>query len=565
MIVDGRSLGDGCTLTAEVVVVGAGPAGIVTALELAASGIDVVLLESGDWKPDARAQGLGDALIVDPHRHSPSTITTRRQIGGTSIIWGGRCVPFDPIDFDRRDQVPDARWPVSYDELRPYFQRACDWLVCGRAVFDAAEVPALRDAPLVPGLCDGVVQTSALERWSLPTDFGREYRRQLRESPRVRLVTHVTCTEVVCDEEDRRVRELAARTLEGRRIAVRGRHYVLACGGLETTRLLLASRAPGGRPIGDHSGHLGRWYMAHVEGGVARVRFGTPARATQYSYARDVDGVYVRRRISFARDHLREAGLPNIVSWLANPELSDSRHGSGPLSATYLALVSPLGPLFAPEAQRRSLTGDHVPGAPYGVARKGPIRTHLRNIAEDVGGTARFLGGFGVQRFVPTRRAPGFFDYSPVNTYPLQFHGEHLPNRDSRVTLTEERDVLGLPKLRIDLRFTPADVDGVVRAHAEWDAYLRESGVGALEYRSADVAGDVWERIGGGFHQSGTTRMAARPDDGVLDADLAVHGFADLHVASSSAFVTSSQANSTFMIVVFALRLADRLKRERAA
>jgi choline dehydrogenase-like flavoprotein len=54
--------------------------------------------------------------------------------------------------------------------------------------------------------------------------------------------------------------------------------------------------------------------------------------------------------------------------------------------------------------------------------------------------------------------------------------------------------------------------------------------------------------------------MAARAEDGVVDEHLAVHGMSNLFVASSSAFVTSSQANPTFMIVTFALRLADRLK-----
>jgi choline dehydrogenase-like flavoprotein len=54
--------------------------------------------------------------------------------------------------------------------------------------------------------------------------------------------------------------------------------------------------------------------------------------------------------------------------------------------------------------------------------------------------------------------------------------------------------------------------------------------------------------------------MAARAEDGVVDKHLAVHGMTDLFVASSSVFVTSGQANPTFMIMVFALRLADRLK-----
>ena len=58
--------------------------------------------------------------------------------------------------------------------------------------------------------------------------------------------------------------------------------------------------------------------------------------------------------------------------------------------------------------------------------------------------------------------------------------------------------------------------------------------------------------------------MSERPEDGVVDPNLAVHGVPNLHVASSSAFVTSSHANSTFMILVLALRLAEHLSRELA-
>jgi choline dehydrogenase-like flavoprotein len=147
----------------------------------------------------------------------------------------------------------------------------------------------------------------------------------------------------------------------------------------------------------------------------------------------------------------------------------------------------------------------------------------------------------------------------------LQYHAEHMPNRASRVALSDDRDALGMPRLVVDLRFTEADVDGVVRAHEHWDEHLRRCGVGHLQYRSPDVAADIWERIGGGFHQSGTTRMSRAAADGVVDANLAVHGFDDLFVASSSTFVTSSQANSTFTIIAFALRLADHLRREDGA
>jgi choline dehydrogenase-like flavoprotein len=543
-------------------VVGAGPAGIVTALELADSGVGVLLLESGQRRFSPDAQRLADASRWDADLHAPMSMTTRRQIGGTTAIWGGRCVPYDPIDFERRDFIRDADWPVGYDELLPFFQRACDWFACGRAAFDARDMPHL-PASLIPGLPDGDVRTSTFERWSLPTDFGREYRNRLLRSRRVCLVTGLTCTEVVCWPGEPRVKQLETRSLEGKRIRVQALRYVLACGGLENTRLLLASKGADGTALGDHSGHLGRWYMGHVEGGIARVRFTTPPRETVYGYERDVDGTYVRRRLSFSPELKRRRKLPNVVGWLANPDLPDPEHRSGVLSFAYLALASPLGPIFAPDAQRRSLTGGGVPGAPYGAAERGPILEHARNLVTDAGPTAKFIVDFGARRFLARRRRiPGFFVYAPANVYPLQFHGEHLPNRNSRVTLTEDRDAVGMPKLAIDIRFSDDDVDGVVRAHRYWDEYLRTHGCGQLEYFADDLEGAVRARIGGGFHQLGTTRMSANPADGVVAADLAVHGFEDLFVASSSTFVTSSQANSTFMVVVFALRLADQVRAE---
>jgi choline dehydrogenase-like flavoprotein len=562
MIIDGTSIEPETTLTGDLVVVGAGPAGIVVALELATQGFDVLLIESGGESFSREAQELSDAAELNPDLHAPMSIATRRQVGGASVIWGGRCVPYDPVDLDFRPHISDARWPVSYDELTPHFQRACYWLVCGRPVFDAALTDDLLPRSIVPGFPDGEVRTSSLERWSLPTDFGKEYRRRLRDSPRIRLVTGLTCTEVSCDPDGSRIDHLKCKTLAGKAVSAQANHYVLACGGLDTTRLLLASPRPNGEPIGNHSDHLGRWYMGHVEGVVANIHFSTPPQETVYDYVKDIDGVYVRHRISLTREFQHEHGLPNVVAWLANPELADPRHRSGALSFAYLVLASPLGHLFSPDAQRLSLTGNKVPGAPYGpVADNGSIRDHLLNLLRHPAATARFVVGFGGKRLGRRRRRmPGFFIGSPINTYPLQYHGEHIPHRESRVTLGDDRDSLGMPRLRIDLRFSEEDAEGVVRAHRHWDEYLRRTGFGRLEPLYEDLKEAVQARIGGGFHQIGTTRMSARPEDGVVDRNLAVHGISNLYVVSSSTFVTSGQANSTFMIIVFAVRLAEHLR-----
>ncbi len=551
MQINAASLPTGATLEAEVAIVGAGPAGITLALELADAGHEVLLIESGGGGYSGGIQRLSDTVGEDA-AHVPMSLATRRQIGGASNLWAGRCVPFDPIDFERRDIVGDAHWPLEYSDVQRYFSRACDWCMCGEAVFDASQIPALADAALIPGWPEGDVRSTSLERWSLPTNFGRVYRRKLTASPFVRLVSNLTCTEIVCATDGASVDHLSTRTLAGNRVTVRAQRYVLACGGVESTRLLLASNRHHHDGIGNHSGHLGRWYMTHVGASVAQVRFNTPPDQTIYGFERDTDGVYVRRRFTFSPEYLLTHKLPNVAMWLENPDIGDPSHGNEILSFVYLVLASPLGRYFIAEGIRRRKIATSNPV---------PYAGHLMNVIRNLPRAMRFALMFGYERFLrPGYKAPGIFVASASNVYRLYYHGEHLPHRDSRIMSTDERDALGMPRIRTRLYFGDDDIRGALDAHEHFDRYLRRYGLGRLEYVYDDPAAALREQLLDGYHQAGTTRMSSRPEAGVLDSQLAVHGFEDLFVASSSAFVTSGQANSTFMIVVFAVRLADHLR-----
>jgi choline dehydrogenase-like flavoprotein len=542
----------GATLEAEVAIVGAGPAGITLALELANAGHRVLLIESGGDSYSHEAQQLGDTTGSDS-AHVPMSLATRRQIGGASNLWAGRCVPFDPIDFQQRAIVGDAQWPVGYQELASYFSRACKWCMCGEPIFDADEIPSLAADALIPGWPEGDIRSTSLERWSLPTNFGRAYRATLRSSPHVTVLSHLTCTEIVCAADGHSVEYLEARTLKGKQVRIRAKRYVLTCGGIESTRLLFVSNRQHKRGIGNHSGHLGRWYMAHLGASIAQARFTTPARQTIYGFERDRAGIYVRRRFTFAPGYLAEHELPNVAMWLENPEISDPSHGNAVLSFIYLALASPLGRYFIAEGIRRRKIDTSSPVSNW---------QHVRNVARNLPRAAWFAVTFGYQRFVKRGyKVPGVFVPSAANAYRLYYHGEHLPHYDSHVAPTCELDALGVPRMQTRLRFQDEDIRAAIRVHEHFDGYLRRYGLGHLEYLYADREAGFREQLLDGYHQAGTTRMSARPEDGVLDPQLAVHGFDDLFVASSSAFVTSGQANSTFMIVAFALRLADHLHR----
>jgi choline dehydrogenase-like flavoprotein len=553
MFIDAETLQDGATFSSDVAVVGAGPAGIVLTLELAKAGYEVALIESGRLHFSETIQNLDEASYFDPQIHAPMSECSRRQLGGTSVIWGGRCLPYDPVDFDRRSYIPHSSWPVTYEELEAYFQRSCDYFFCGQSEFNIKNIPSIEQKSIIPGLPDEQVLTSILERWSLPTNFGKEYFNELKQSKGIKLLYGLTCTEIESNDSGSRVEVLQAKTLGGKTLRVKSRKYVLAGGGLNTTRLLLSSerRHPGG--IGNHSGLLGRFYMGHLSGEIAVVHFNTPPKDTAFGFDRDTDGVYLRRRFSFTREFLHEKELTNIVAWLGVPKFGDPSHRNGILSFAYLALNSPLKEYLTAKAIRKSAIGE---------GDRRDYQAHIMNILRDLGKTLAFVPSFGYGRYLARRKIPALFVYSGSNEYPLHYHGEQIPNLNSTVSLSDERDELGMRRLDINLRYTHQDIDSVLRSHQYWDAHLKKHGCGYLKYLKDDPEADAWYQSRNGFHQIGTTRMSEDPSSGVVGTNCNIHGFDDLFVASSSIFVTSGQANSTFMIVAFALRLADYLKKE---
>jgi len=539
-------------IRADVVVIGAGPAGIVAALELADRGFDVCLIDSGTKKFSLAIQQLGDSAAFDPDRHAAMNLATRRQLGGATNLWGGRVLPYDPIDFAERDYIPHSDWPIGLDQLSPYYDRASRYFDSGRPLFRTWELQEILQKTIVPGLPDGDVLSSDLERWSLPTNFGREYRSKLERHSRIRLLEGLTCTKIETSSGDKRVVSASVKSLTGEYSSIIAKAYVIACGALETTRLLLNSGNEERGGLGNRSGALGRFYMGHISGRIARIVFSTDPRKTHYGFLRDRNGIYIRPRFTFSSDVQKREKLTNIAMWLVNSRVADHNHRNGVLSFVYLALRSPFGSRFASEAIRQSALKH---------SEQTSIGRHLFNVIRDFPRTLAFIPSFGFKRFCGRRRVPGFFQYSAANTYDIHYHGEQVPNPESQVTLSNEHDALGVARLTIDLRFSEQDVDSVIRGHDLLDKHLHKYSVGKVEYLAGDSRMHVWNQAADGYHQIGTTRMAKSEDEGVVDENCKVHGVDNLYVASSSAFVSSGQANTTFMIVVFALRLAEYLSK----
>ena len=252
-ILDAQDLDDGTVLRAPVCIVGGGAAGIVLALELDAAGVDCLVLESGGREYEEETQALyrGEAGT-----YFNLTTTRLRQLGGTTNHYGGQSRPLDVLDFEPQPWRGDVAWPITRDELVAELPAAVGYLGLARdewaveAFFPDAAAPA-----------DPDLEHRVFQQYARPFDdaFGD----RLEASERIQVVLHANVTQIRLAEGSPAVSHLEVRTLGGTTLRAEADAYVLATGGIESPRLLLASTADAPAGVGNSSDLVGRYFNDH--------------------------------------------------------------------------------------------------------------------------------------------------------------------------------------------------------------------------------------------------------------------------------------------------------------
>ncbi len=498
-------------------------------------------------KEDSRTQQLYEGEVVDDRLHSPPDKYRQRRFGGSSAIWGGRCMPFDPLDFETRDHVPHSGWPISYGDLLPYYPRANELSEAGRFSYRAEDALGSDALPLIRGFDSQRVLTNGLERFSCPTHFGSRYAKQLSLAPHVQVLLGANCTGIRLQPQGNAVRTVEVTTLAGTRFSAICRATVLAVGGLETARLLLASRDVAPRGIGNFHDVVGRYYMCHMAGNVGRLTISGPPQNVRHGYELTPEGIYCRRRLAVAPAEQRRLGLANAVARLHFPRITDPVHRNGVLSGLFLArrLISYEYGKRLNDGNRATTAADYV--------------RHLLNVATDPVDTTAFLMHWLSHRSLAERKYPSVILRNRTNRFSLEMHGEQIPQAQSRVMLSDKVDALGMPQLRVDWRYSPADIDSIRGTLDVLSQEFAASGVARFEYDAESLEEDLTRFGAYGGHHIGTTRMGTDKRTSVVNAQCQVHSVNNLFVAGSAVFPTSSQANPTLTLIALSLRLGHTL------
>lgn len=502
----------------DVCVAGAGAVGIALAVELAAKGMRVALLEAGGKSFEAHSQ---DAYYGESGGLSFNGLYNGRcrMLGGTTTLWGGQILEIDDHVFRGRPWVPGSAWPISKQELTTAYARAIELEGLSHSLSDTDRIwRTLNLAP--PSLGDDL--HTAFSRWCPVTNFARLHADALTSDPNIQVFLHAAVRTLEFEPDGETLHAVRAVTPGREPVTFFAKRFVLAVGGIETNRLLLQPDLSTGPAPWARTGLLGRNFQDHISCYVATVADGSLAAARYFDYVA-AGGFKYHAKIKLRPETQERLGTLDVCGTVAV-----TTDGVDDLALAYETYR------LWRTRQIRSLTAarlEHlVLNIPKLLWQKLPYSQLARRSAQK-------------QRLR------------------LTVHCEQSPQSAGQVTLDGARDAQGLLRARVDWRAAPLELHSIRAFLSTARQAYQARGLGlivsdpAIEEDDAALTSAFRES----YHHIGGARMAADASDGVVDAHLRVFGTSNFYLCSSAVLPSAGFANPTHTLIALAVRLGGHM------
>ncbi len=227
-----------------VVIFGSGPAGLTTALELEKKKIKCLVIEAGEEEYSQNSQQLYEGKIIGDNLSDLSS-SRLRQLGGTSGHWGGQSKLMEPYDFNL--------WPIKAEELNIYANKACN-IINIKNIFRKSSLNNYFDQ---------------IEFQYSTVRFAEKYKKHIKDSKNIYLVLN---TQLSHFEGKNKLVDEAVCIFKNSTKKIKAKYFVLACGGIENSRILLWTREKSKKLVNENL-PIGKYWMTHpwILGGIGAI------------------------------------------------------------------------------------------------------------------------------------------------------------------------------------------------------------------------------------------------------------------------------------------------------
>ena len=500
--------------TYDVSIFGAGASGTILALELEKLGVKVGLFESGNFTFNQNTQDMYKGVVAGNFKHAPIDSYRLRFFGGSTNCWGGACLPFDRVDFTPRSYLPDSGWPISFEDLQPYYFKATRYLgLRSNDRFDGSYGEVIKGIEKT-----GIFKTKYWKVNKKTPRFLEIYGDFFKSKSKTDLYLNANLHSFSTPNHRGVIDSVFIKREQGELVRVKSKYYVLSLGGLENARLLLSS--PNLFSFGSAKSvysNVGKFYSPHINSthGTFIPSPGVMMRSDEEFIG---SSVKLRRFLSLSNTALNKYELLNCKTTF---ERTDSSAAN--LSSEVYEYLS--------------------------------NNNLLKSINRYDGIVDEYNSN--IDNLIPYKYA-SLLKLKRQNTFVLNTAFEQAPYINSKVELISDVDQIGLKRIKLIHSVRDEDIKRCIRY---FEILAKNLGLLSLGRLSFDRSGNEFiDQLLGASHHTGTTRMSKNIDRGVVDTNCKIHNLSNLYIAGASVFPTPSHANPTFTIIALTIRLAEHIR-----
>ena len=488
---------------ADIVLIGAGAAGILLSIKLSRQGKSVLVLESGHFGEDEKKQALNEVQQTGKILNN-AVWGRKRAVGGTTIAWGGQSLPFTSIDFEKREWVPHSGWSVSYEEMIKYYAEANAFMGIDNMNYTTDILPHILPGNLE---IDYSILDLHVSKWAAQPNFYLLYKGELEKNVTVIYNAQVTAVQ----KKDDAIEFITISNFNNNIFKAAIKKLIITAGTIETVRILLNNN------LGNHSGWLGKNFMEHpcIEAGSIEVK--NAYRMQRYFNTHLFKGRRYSIRLSLNRKFQAQQKLLNCSAAIMFPLPEDA---------------------FNPYGELKSFRKD------FKLSRLIKLSGSIVNILKSV--RAYIFNHF-------------YYKANAVTILALMIEQE--PTQESYISLSDKKDKFGISEALINWNITSKTWDTAIATANAVKNEIEHLNFGEVTlYNHLNHNNPEWSNyLTDVCHQMGGCKMSLLSQDGVVNENLLVWGVDNLYVCSCAVFPTSSHSNPTLTMLALASRLANHL------